>query len=181
MESQAQRQALHEIESEIKSKNKRIKELYDERNNQVCPHCGRELSFGSMSANSYKVGCYPPIGEDRDNYDCDYYQEYGRSYVKKLDGLQGEILELRHQISGLEDLKARILKVGEDEKEMVNTVLMNMEVAVSVEKIQSLCESERYGFQADLSKEEVESALEQLRQDLDAHIEDSENELWRAG
>lgn len=74
--------------------------------NPDCPECGREMETDSLGGGTITYGCYPPLGSDRDEYDCPYYQEHGRAYTIERN-LQ-DVAPLRRELRAMGHLAREI-------------------------------------------------------------------------
>jgi hypothetical protein len=90
---------------ELQQKKQELEEELDEKT--TCPYCGRDMEIGRIGNGKAKYGCYPPHG-NRDDYDCEYYQEHGSSvklsYTVDLSALHQKINSVEDQIETVEEL-----------------------------------------------------------------------------
>lgn len=104
-------QAITVLEQRIERLADDIERAESQYEDPECPHCGRQMDVGSMDGNKTRWGCYPPIGEERDEYSCPYFQEHGYAYSKER--LMMDVEPLRRSKLELESVLRQIKLNGD--------------------------------------------------------------------
>lgn len=100
-------QAIQIVRNRIESLEEDVEAAEAQYDAPACPYCDREMAVGGTGSGQMTWGCYPPMGSDRDDYDCPFYEDHGYAYstertIRDVAPLRRAQLEIESLLRDLE-------------------------------------------------------------------------------